>query len=69
MNSRDAAYELQMKAALDASRMDPVPSLVVEDETMDEGHVSEGEHDENAEPRMGKRKREDDELGDAGERF
>lgn len=66
MNSRDAAYELEMKAALDASRNDAPPSEAIEEEALADADVSEAEGDEKMPARKGKRKREDDEGHEAG---
>ena len=64
MNSRDAAYEEQVKAALEASKMDStISEVAVEDEpeAMSEARDNEVEDIGEAAPiRKPKRKREDD---------
>lgn len=67
MNSRDAAYEEQVKAALEASRMESATDDAVEDDPEeangDKGETGGGNVEEKLPPRKGKRKREDDDAG------
>lgn len=68
MNSRDAAYEEQVKAAMEASRMEAVvPELAIEDgeEEPSAALPAEPEDDieEKAPARKAKRKREEEDNG------
>jgi len=68
MNSRDAAYEEQVKAAMEASKREAmIPTGQEESEVGGEGErevVDEEEELEAAQGRRGKRKRENDESGE-----
>lgn len=67
MNSRDAAYEEQVKAALEASRIDNATEAIIDDEFEEKGKEKAGAAEEDAEEKLparkGKRKREDDDNG------
>lgn len=65
MNSRDAAYEEQVRAALEASRAEDAAE-VGEEEVVEDAEPTEGIPEDKAPARKRKRKRDDD---DAGERL
>jgi len=62
MNSRDAMYEEQVKAALEASRTEDGVVEGGNDEALDDAEPAEETVEDKA-VRKGKRKREDDEAG------
>jgi hypothetical protein len=63
MNSRDSHFEEEVKAAMEASRREAL-GLSPAPETVAEG-VAEEEEEKPAEPKKGKRKRDEEDPGES----